>query len=311
MANQLPPDYFVTSLQYTRKSYQDVYPAIDPKSPSNSLSGKIAIITGASRGIGARGIAPSFAQAGIQGLVLVARDEKKLRAIESDILKINPAVDTLVVALDVSDSAAVKELYDKIQKKYGRHADILVNNAAVNSAVNSGGPVLHEASIDEWWLNFEVNVKGYFVVAKYFISSLPTPTTPATIINLTSSAAWLLYPMVDGYSISKLAGQQWTAMIDAAYGGRITAVSIHPGLVDTDMQLDVFRRMNLDSPALTGGLCVWVAANPSRAQFLSGRAINVNWDVEELLQRKDEIVAKDELKMKLAGKLGSEQFENK
>lgn len=50
----LPKDYFIKSLQYTRKIFQDVYPAIDPSSPANSLAGKIAIITGASRGIGAR-----------------------------------------------------------------------------------------------------------------------------------------------------------------------------------------------------------------------------------------------------------------
>jgi NAD(P)-dependent dehydrogenase (short-subunit alcohol dehydrogenase family) len=56
--------------------------------------------------------------------------------------------------LDITNEAAVKQLYIKIQHKYGRHADILVNNAAVNSAANDGGAVLHEASVDEWWLNF-------------------------------------------------------------------------------------------------------------------------------------------------------------
>jgi hypothetical protein len=50
----LPKDYFLKTLQYTRKYFQDVYPAIDPSSPANSLAGKIAIVTGASRGIGAR-----------------------------------------------------------------------------------------------------------------------------------------------------------------------------------------------------------------------------------------------------------------
>jgi hypothetical protein len=48
----LPKDYLITSLQFTKKTFQDVYPAIDPADPSNSLAGKIAIITGASRGIG-------------------------------------------------------------------------------------------------------------------------------------------------------------------------------------------------------------------------------------------------------------------
>jgi hypothetical protein len=50
----IPKDHFVSSLQYTRKTFQDVYPAIDPSKPSNSLAGKIVIVTGASRGIGAK-----------------------------------------------------------------------------------------------------------------------------------------------------------------------------------------------------------------------------------------------------------------
>jgi hypothetical protein len=56
----VPADFFVTSQQYTRNAYQDVYPAIDPKSLSNSLTGKNVIITGASKGVGATvRIAPS------------------------------------------------------------------------------------------------------------------------------------------------------------------------------------------------------------------------------------------------------------
>lgn len=58
----LPKDYFVTSIQYTRKTFQDVYPAIDPQNSSNSLAGKIVVITGASRGIGAKVGLTNFAQ---------------------------------------------------------------------------------------------------------------------------------------------------------------------------------------------------------------------------------------------------------
>lgn len=50
----LPPDHFVTSWQFTPKAYIDVYPAIDPTSPANSQAGKVIVITGASRGLGSR-----------------------------------------------------------------------------------------------------------------------------------------------------------------------------------------------------------------------------------------------------------------
>jgi hypothetical protein len=69
-----------------------------------------------------------------------------------------------------------------------------------------------------------------------------------------------------------------------------------------------FTHFDLDSPALTGGLCAWVAADRARSDFLSGRVVCANWDVEELVARKSEIVAKNELTMQLAGSFGSEQF---
>ena len=51
--SKLPKDFYVTSMQFTKNAHQDVYPAIDPSSPEHSLAGKVAVITGASRGIGA------------------------------------------------------------------------------------------------------------------------------------------------------------------------------------------------------------------------------------------------------------------
>lgn len=122
-----------------------------------------------------QGLVPSFAEAGVKALVLTARDEGKLRSIESEVHKINPNIETLVVPLDVSDDAAVKSLFSKIQAKFGRHADVLVNNAGVNVAVNGGGPVLHEASVHEWWSNF-VSRPLFYSLSLYH-SSLPSRTT--------------------------------------------------------------------------------------------------------------------------------------
>jgi hypothetical protein len=51
--SKLPKDFYVTSMQFTKNAHQDAYPAIDPSIPEHSLAGKVAVITGASRGIGA------------------------------------------------------------------------------------------------------------------------------------------------------------------------------------------------------------------------------------------------------------------
>ncbi|KAK4442366.1 hypothetical protein QBC34DRAFT_313295 [Podospora aff. communis PSN243] len=298
----LPADYWVTSLQFTRTVYQDVYPSIDPSRPELLLAGKVVIITGASRGIGAMGIAPAFAKAGPKAIVLVATNAEKLAAVETTISKINPSVQTLSVAADISDTASVARLFAKVEQTFG-HADILVNNAALNS----GGGTIHEEDPDKWWRNFEVNTKGAFLVSKGFISALPDPTsTPATIVNLSSAAAWTVLPFMSGYSISKLAAMQLVSHLAAAYPN-ITVVGVHPGLVETDSLMDEFKAFNLDSPELTGGLAVWLSSG-DQAKFLSGRTIASNWSVDDLVERKDEIVRGDKLRVQFVPKLGKDQM---
>ncbi|KAK3939948.1 NAD(P)-binding protein [Diplogelasinospora grovesii] len=302
MANP-PADYWVTSLQFTPKTYQNNYPAIDPTNPDNSLAGKVVIITGASRGIGAKGIAPAFAKASPKGLVLVATGASKLAKVEAEVKNLNPSVRTLAVPTDISNAAAVDSLFSTIKSTFGQHADVLV----INAAVNKGEAVIHHNDPEVWWSNFEVNTKGTFLLTRSFISSLPSPDTPAAIVNLTTMVSHKVLPMMTGYGISKLAAQQLIANI-AAQNANITAVNVHPGLYDTDSLLDAFRVFNLDDPSLIGGTAVWLCANPERSKFLSGRVISANWDVNGLQERKEEIVKEDLLVIDLKGKFGKEQF---
>lgn len=301
--DQLPPDHFVTSYQFTKHVYQDVYPAIDPTKPENSLAGKVAIITGAGRGLGAKGIVPAFARAGVKAIVLVGTKLEALQTVEEQVRTINPAVKTLAVATDVADAESVANLFEKIKQAFG-YADILINNAGVNT----GGGNIHEEKPDEWWLNFEVNTRGAFNLVQKFMSSLPSPnSTPATIVNLVTGGAWQVFPFMSGYSISKLAALQLMAHVAEAYPN-VTAVALHPGLVDTDMLLDSFRRFSLDSPDLIGGLAVWISGG-ERSKFLSGRIVVSNWSVEDLVERKAEIEAGGLLKIDMVGTLGKEQFQ--
>jgi NAD(P)-dependent dehydrogenase (short-subunit alcohol dehydrogenase family) len=137
------------SQQFTPHNRTAPYPSIDPTNPANSLAGKVAIITGASRGLGGEGLVPVFAKAGVKGLVLVATNGEKLKSIESSVKKAHPQIETLVIAADVSNSASVDSLFAQVKAKFG-HAGILVNNAAVLT----GGGLLHEEDPSKWWKNF-------------------------------------------------------------------------------------------------------------------------------------------------------------
>jgi NAD(P)-dependent dehydrogenase (short-subunit alcohol dehydrogenase family) len=113
---------------------------------------------------------------------------------------------------------------------------------------------------------------------------LPSPDAPATIINLTTGSAWQVFAHLSGYSISKLASQQQVQYIATGYAhAHITDVAIHPGLVDTDIMLDSFRRFKLQSSTLIGGLAVWW------------------WSVGDLVARKEEIVKEKLLRVDLTG----------
>jgi NAD(P)-dependent dehydrogenase (short-subunit alcohol dehydrogenase family) len=156
-----------------------------------------------------------------------------------------------------------------------------------------------------WWRQFEINGKGTFLVTQSFINQLPTPETKATIINLTTGAAWKGSPMISGYSISKLVAQQQIPSIAAVYPN-ITAVALHPGLLDTNMLPQGMRQFDNETPELVGGVAVWLSHQ--HAHFLSGRVIASQWDVDDLLAREAEIRAGNDLKMDLVGKFGPGQF---
>jgi NAD(P)-dependent dehydrogenase (short-subunit alcohol dehydrogenase family) len=116
-------------------------------------------------------------------------------------------------------------------------------------------------------------------------------------------------PFMAGYVTSKLATVQLNANIAAAYPS-INAVNIHPGLIETEMLKEPFKRFNMDDPSLTGGTLAWLAADHERSRFLSGRTIHANWDVEGLVARRDEIVKENLLTIGLQGKFGKDQFES-
>lgn len=113
----LPKAWVVTSGQFTRKVHTEIYPAVDPTKPENSLKGKTVVVTGASRGIGAKSIAPAFAKAGVKAIVLVATNATKLASVEEELKKINPDLETLALAADISSAEQVTKAWSEINAR--------------------------------------------------------------------------------------------------------------------------------------------------------------------------------------------------
>lgn len=190
---------------------------------SNRLKDKVAIITGASQGIGAE-TARRMAQEGAS-VVLCARREGPLRETTEAIRSEGGSAEH--VALDVSDEQAVKDLVAGVVERHGR-VDVLVNNAV---QIAPGG--LEEMDAESWRANFNVTLDGPFYAAREVFGHMKAQGG-GSIINLSSVLAWLSCPGTSGYSAAKAALTTLTRSI-AIEGARaqVRCNSVAPGVVLT------------------------------------------------------------------------------
>lgn len=223
----MDPDFMVRQTSYTKRYYRNVYGAIDPGSPALSQRGKVVVVTGASSGIGAQGIAPAFAKAGARAIVLVGRRRHLLQAVASEIRAKYPSTEVLGIPTNISDMIEVQNLFSTITSNFGA-PDILVNNAGVFSQRAS----LLDSDPLKWWTDFEVNIHGTYLVTRAFLKCLDEK--PGVIINMSAGASRIILAgRSSAYSISKGAVNRMTEYI-AAECPKITVVSMDPGSVLTE-----------------------------------------------------------------------------
>lgn len=193
-------------------------------SPSFDLKGKVAVITGASRGIGLA-IAEAYAAAGAS-VVLSSRKQESVDEAARHIT--SQGGEALAVAAHTGEQEAIKALVARVVECYGG-VDILVNNAATNPHF---GPFL-SAEDSQWDKILDVNVKGYFHMAQA-CAPLMRGRGGGKIVNIASVAGLEPQPMMGVYCVSKAAILMMTQVMAAELAvDNIQVNAIAPGFVRT------------------------------------------------------------------------------
>ena len=185
---------------------------------AKKLQGKIAVITGAGRGIG-RSIALAFAKEGAD-IAICARSESVLIDVQKEIEDLGQKC--LSHALDVADPKAVMRFCNAIISGYGK-VDILVNNAG--AYLDRGK--FEESNPDDWWRTIEVNVRGPYLMTRHLISVMGEG---AKIINLNSGKGYSAGQNSSGYHISKAALKMFTeSLANELWERKIEVNTLIPG----------------------------------------------------------------------------------
>lgn len=243
------------------------------------LAGKVALVTGASRGIG-RGIAEVLAEHGADVAVNYVESEKPAQEVAE--LVRSKGRRAIVVKGDVSKRADVEAMVDKTWEELGA-LDILVNNAGIETIV----PFL-ELTDDQWTRLTDVNLRGEWLCSQVFCRRLVDKSKGGVIVNIGSVQAGKVLPGRTHYAPTKLGLEALTRNMSAEMtplGIRVNCV--HPGLIDTDMTAWVMKRPDLlpgilsqislgraGAPREIGTVVAFFASDD--ASYLTGQSIHVD-----------------------------------
>jgi len=288
----MPPHPDPAANNFTSTLHRDTYPAI----AHANHQGRTVLITGASKGIG-RATAISFARAGATNIFLAARSG--LDEVEKELLAAAPSSSSpphiTKLQLDVVSEASIAQAVERVEQACG-HLDILVNNAGY---LENWTPIA-ESDPADWWRAWEVNIKGVYLVTRAFLPLL-LQGSHKTIINVSSAGAHMTTRGASAYQTSKFALLRFTEFLAVEYGGQgIVAIAVHPGGVLTELARNLpkdYHGLLVDTPELGADSIVWLTQH--RSLWLSGRYVNVNWDLPELMAKEAEVVEGDKLKMRI------------
>ncbi len=220
------------------------------------LEGKVAMITGASQGLG-RALALAYAKEGAR-IVINSRQEESIRPVAEEAE--STGAEVLALVADVSRSADVERLVGAAARRFGR-VDVLVNNAGVL------GPrvAIAEYPEDEWRLVIDANLTGPFLVSKAVIARMPRG---GSIVNVVSGVSVEGRPGWGAYSVSKFGVEGLTQILAAELEERgIRVNAVDPGGMRTEMRAAAYPEedpMTRITPQENTGVFLYLASEASR-----------------------------------------------
>ncbi|OIW26892.1 NAD(P)-binding protein [Coniochaeta ligniaria NRRL 30616] len=273
----------------------DTYPAIDPTKAD--LAGKSVFITGASKGCG-RATAIAFARAGCTRIAVAARSnlDDVVAAVKAAARDPSAQMQVVAVTVDVTSRESMEAAAAVVSEAFGGVVDAVIANAGYLEA----WAAMHEADPVDWWTSWEVNVNGVYLTAKYFVPMLLKSET-RLFVAVSSIGAHLIRKKASSYHLNKFAIIRFIEYMQVEYADEgIVAVSVHPGVVKTDLALKMpgyMHELLTDTPELFADSMVWLA--DKRREWLGGRFVNACWDLGELESKKDDVAARDLFKFRM------------
>ena len=238
------------------------------------LKDKVAVVTGASRGIG-KAAAWALARQGAKVVVNYARSSD---AAEATVQEINLAgTEAIAVQADVSQSDEVDNLIKTTLDKFGR-IDVLVNNAGITKDT-----LLLRMKPEQWQAVIDLNLTGVFLCTKA-VSKTMLKQRSGRIINIASVAGQMGNPGQANYSAAKAGVIGFTKTVAKELANRgVTVNAVAPGFIETDMTEDlksddIIKFIPLGrygKPEEVAGTIRFLAADPAAA-YITGQVFNVD-----------------------------------
>lgn len=241
------------------------------------LNNQVAVITGASRGIG-RDIALCYAREGASLLLVSIKNTKRLTEVQQETEQLGSK--SVIVMGDVSKPEFCESVFNEAMSQFGR-VDILVNCAGTITRT----PV-EKITLDEWHRVIDVNLHGAFYMCRMFLPSMREQKY-GKVVNVTSQMAYIPHPSASpSYEVSKAGLAALTRHLAFHYAKYNVCVNaIAPGSIDTDMPKSISKEARnrlknavpmkrLGTPEEVGECALFLASEKSN--YITGATIHVN-----------------------------------